>query len=739
MQRIGFLVEGLVQGVGFRPFIYGLAKKYKFSGFVRNTPQGAYMELEGKIVDLEKFISDFHLKLPPLARIDCFEKLLLTLKYDDEFVIVKSAQEGIKHSAVLPDMAVCKDCLDELRDPANKRYLFPFTNCTNCGPRYSIVKKLPYDRPNTSMSDFVLCKQCQNEYEDPDNRRYHAQPICCPDCGPKLSLCSMSDGKVLAVKQEALSKLAEKIKKGAIVAVKGMGGFHLICDALNAKTVSNLRERKRRPTKPFAIMCKDIKMAKKYANMSNFEQNMLEDITKPIVLILKKPNTSLVKEIAPNTNRVGIFLPYTPLHISLFELLGTPIVATSANRSGEPIIYNGNILQKSLKNVADWYLDFDRDIINASDDSVLQLIDDKPLYLRLSRGITPFTFPVQNAPRKTILAVGADQKNALALLHEGKIIQSPYIGDMHTLEGFEFFTRTLRTLEDFYDVKPELILSDMHPGYATSRWAKSQNLPVEVVQHHHAHICGTMLEHGLKGPVLGVAWDGTGYGVDGTIWGGEFLACTGGEFERVAHFESFKLLGGEASIRQIWRIAYSMLRDVLFEKVDDLPIFKAYQADLSLMAQAHKREINSPYCSSVGRIFDAVAFIATRLGDVNYDGESGLAIESLYIEGFNDSYNFSFKDGKICYKESLLQMLNDDPKVLCAKFINGLVESIIFQAKSHDMPLVVSGGVFQNKTLLKRLSRKAIEHSIPLYFPQQIPPNDGGIAFGQLGKYILSQ
>jgi hydrogenase maturation protein HypF len=737
MLRVGVWVEGLVQGVGFRPFVYTLAHGYDLCGFVRNTPEGVYMEIEGTEEGINAFMDDFHAKLPPLARVDIFKTIRLNPKDDENFIIEHSDYSGAKHSAILPDMAVCEDCLKEMQDPQNRRYKYPFTNCTNCGPRYSIIRTVPYDRPNTSMDIFKMCPQCQAEYDNPHDRRYHAQPISCPNCGPRLTLFRVRDGRVLAKDDEAIKHLAGEIKNGAIVAMKGMGGFHLVCDALNAKTVQMLRVRKKRPTKPFAVLCKDLEMANGFGQMSESEANMLNSITKPIVLVSKKPNTTMPDSIAPHTDRLGLFLPYTPLHVRLFDYLDNPIVATSANLSGEPIIHKAEMLRNKLSHVVDFVLDYNREIINASDDSVLQLIGEKTLYLRLSRGVSPLTFPTQFKNHETILAVGAEQKNALAILHEGKIIQSPYIGDMHTLEGFEFFTRTLEGLKEFYNISPKAIMCDMHPRYATTQWAKKQNLPINPVQHHHAHICATMLEHGLKGPVLGVAWDGTGYGIDGTIWGGEFLRCEGGEFERVATFEPFKLIGGEVAIRETWRVAYSMLRDVLGKKVDDLPQFAPYAKALPLVSKAYENRINSPFCSSVGRLFDGVAFLATGLGEVSYDGESGLLIEGLYNATYKESYAFDIQDGEVKYKEALVSMLGDKPEFIIAKFINSLIVCIINEAKNQGLPLVVGGGVFQNKTLLKSLYIKAKKASIPLYFPQKIPPNDGGIAFGQLARHIL--
>ncbi|MBE0494833.1 MAG: carbamoyltransferase HypF [Campylobacterales bacterium] len=739
MKRVCFLVEGLVQGVGFRPFVYTLALSHGLTGFVLNSPEGVRIEVEGDEARLDAFEHALKTSLPPLARIDRLHKSSKPQEHSSSFEIRQSLHAGAKHSAVLPDMALCAACEQEMNDPSNRRYGYAFTNCTNCGPRYSIVRTVPYDRPNTSMEPFAMCALCQAEYDNPLDRRYHAQPISCPACGPTLSLHRMRDGVELVRGDAAIEALAQHVRAGEIVAMKGMGGFHLMCDGENAQAVATLRERKQRPTKPFALMCKDIETIHAHALLSEAEAMMVCSIQKPIVLVKKRSTSTLPEAIAPHTDRLGLFLPYTPLHVRLFSFLKGCIVATSANRSGEPIVENAALLREKLAGVVDVYLDYDREIVNASDDSVVQLVGEKPVLLRASRGLTPQTFPTTSQCKQTILAVGAEQKNAIALFHEGKIIQSPYIGDIHTLETFGFFEKTLETLERFYGVKFDAIVCDKHPHYATSRWAKAQGVPVHTVQHHHAHIRAVMFEHGLEGPVLGVAWDGTGYGDDGTIWGGEFLRCEGKTYERVAHFKPFKLLGGEASIKEIWRILYSIFLDIpkerwglhgekLFEKVP--------KNQQEMFEKIHQKGLNSPYCSSVGRLFDAVAVLAFGLKKVSYDGESGLLIERAVKAECLDAYTFTCKESLITYEEVFLAMLKDNNALISTKFINGLVNCIIDIAQKEGLPLVVGGGVFQNKTLLERLIIASKKENIPLYFPQKITPNDGGIAIGQLMQFI---
>ncbi|WP_369407656.1 carbamoyltransferase HypF [Sulfurospirillum tamanense] len=732
-------MEGLVQGVGFRPFVYTLALSHALSGFVLNSPEGVSIEVEGDEAKIDAFEQDLKTSLPPLARIDLLQKTLKPLENSTVFEIRQSLHTGAKHSAVLPDMALCEDCAQEMADPSNHRYGYAFTNCTNCGPRYSIIRTVPYDRPNTSMEPFIMCALCQAEYDNPLDRRYHAQPISCPHCGPTLSLHRMSDGATLVEGDEAIEALAQYLCAGNIVAMKGMGGFHLMCDGENAQAVALLRARKQRPTKPFALMCKDIKTIHSHALLSEHEETMVCSIQKPIVLVKKRATSTLPEIIAPHTDRLGLFLPYTPLHVKLFSFLNGCIVATSANRSGEPIVESAELLREKLAGVVDVYLDYNREIVNASDDSVVQLVGDRPVLLRASRGLTPQTFQTKSQCKQTILAVGAEQKNAIALFYEGKIIQSPYIGDMHTLETFGFFEKTLGTLERFYGVKCDAIVCDKHPYYATSQWAKVQGVPVHTVQHHHAHIRAVMFEHGLEGPVLGVAWDGTGYGDDGTIWGGEFLRCEGKAYARVAHFKPFKLLGGDASTKDIWRILFTIFCDIPEEKWH-LHVKRLFgnvpKNKQAVLKKLHQKGLNSPYCSSVGRLFDAVAALAFGLEKVSYDGESGLLVERAVKPEYLEAYPFTCKEGVIDYEEVFLAMLEDDKEQICTKFINGLVCCIIDVAKKEKLPLVIGGGVFQNKTLLERLIIATKKENIPLYFPQKITPNDGAIAIGQLMQHI---
>ncbi|WP_051505381.1 carbamoyltransferase HypF [Sulfurospirillum arcachonense] len=727
IKHFNFAVEGIVQGVGFRPFIYTLALQYNLNGYVLNDSSGVKISVEGEVEHINSFEKDLYVQLPPLARIDQLRKKELPLENFKQFIISKSSEQKLKYSLVSPDFAMCDDCLNELKDKNNRRYNYFFTNCTNCGPRYSIIKTVPYDRPNTSMSSFSMCEECKKEYENPLDRRYHAQPISCIKCGPTLSLKDMT-GKIIATNVDAIDKLAIFIKEGFIVAMKGMGGFHLICDATKEKTLLSLREKKNRPSKPFALMMNSFEMIELYCHINQSEKTRVTSNDRPIVLLKRKENT-LSPLIAPFIDRLGVFLAYTPLHVMLLEKLNFPIVATSANKSGEPIITNEDDLKMKLDGVIDYYLDYNRDIVNASDDSVLQVIDGKDLIMRASRGLTPISFRVNSKEKRKILAVGAHQKNAIAFYMNNQVILSPYIGDLDNIATIDSFKKTLETFKKFYNFEPDLIVGDKHPLYESTKWAKSQNIPFIQIQHHYAHILACMFEHNIDQKVLGIAWDGTGYGDDGTIWGGEFFICDRNSYKRVAYFEPFLLLGGDASIKDIKRIALSMILDCEENTIYQEFLTNFKNSELNLLKQIHKKELNSPKCSAVGRLFDMVAVICGVCDKVSYDGESGLILEGLYDETIRESYDFYLNDGVIKYKHTIKEMINDKNAILIAsKFMNALVNILCNIIEKYDFQALLSGGVFQNKTLLEQILKKKNN----IIFQSKLPINDGSIAIGQL-------
>ncbi|MDR0407590.1 MAG: carbamoyltransferase HypF, partial [Campylobacteraceae bacterium] len=498
-------IEGRVQGVGFRPFVFTLAQKYNLRGFVYNRSSGVYAEVEGDKDMIKEFELELENHTPPLANIDKITISNVSLKNFTDFKILKSKILYSKNTLISPDMSLCSECERELKDKSNRRFGYPLINCTNCGPRYSIIHTIPYDRINTSMDRFKMCPECEAEYNNPSDRRYHAEPISCSKCGPVVKFHNL-DG--FSTEDNPLKRLSLAIDDGKIVALKGMGGFHIICDASNERTVLSLRERKRRKTKPFAVLFDSLEMIKDYCDTTKEEEEALLSQVRPIVLVKKQQQCALPEIIAPNTNRLGVFLPYTPLHVLLLNILKKPIIATSANISGEPIITNRHELERKLKGVIDAYVDFDRDIVNFSDDSVLQLIGGDTIFLRLSRGIAPKSFKTSYKCKEKILALGAHQKSAIAIFNGANIMISPYIGDLESVESIGAFERSIDTFKKFYDFTPSLLVCDKHPNYASTLWAKKQNIPTIFVQHHYAHILAVMFERGINEEVLGIAWDG---------------------------------------------------------------------------------------------------------------------------------------------------------------------------------------------------------------------------------------
>lgn len=733
-ERFSYDIEGIVQGVGFRPFIYTLAIRYHLCGFVLNNALGVHIEIEGESFALASFEKSLFDELPPLARIDTWHKKSITCKNDTTFEIVHSVASDNKSSLVLPDMSLCDDCLNELRDPKNRRYNYFFINCTNCGPRYSIIKTVPYDRPFTSMQPFEMCDACKNEYTNPLNRRYHAQPISCSKCGPTLFLRNLHND-LLFTNNEAIVHLAELILKGHIVALKGMGGFHLICDATNDAAVKSLRQRKHRPSKPFAVMFKDKWAIENECEMTQNEEMGVTSLLRPIVLLKRKKQHSKISPlVAPKTDRLGVFLPYTPLHVMLFDHLSIPIVATSANRSGEPIISDADELTRKLGDVIEYYLDYNRDIVHSSDDSVMQFIGEETLIMRSSRGLAPQSFRVDFNDERTILAIGAHQKNAIAIYLNHQMIISPYIGDLDNVATCKLFEKMIDDFTHFYNLKIDVIVGDMHPHYASTQWAKRQALPFHQVQHHYAHILSAMCEHKLDEKVLGIAWDGTGYGEDGTIWGGEFFVCDREGYERVASFEPFLLLGGDASIKDTKRILASLLWQSMGDEADSFLLTLFSEKTLHSLKQIYVKKVNAPWCSSVGRIFDAVAVLCGMHDEVSYDGESGLWLESLYDSTISEAYDIKFDDKTMQYLHIFPEMLQDrEPHVIATKFMNAMANIISDIAREYPLKIVLSGGVFQNRTLMEKILSQATQK---LYFPQQIAINDGGICVGQIYKLL---
>lgn len=733
MKSIKIQVKGIVQGVGFRPFVYNLALQNNLNGWVNNDDRGVNIALEGEEASISEFVNTLEEFPPPLAKIDSIDIEDLELQNYTSFEIIQSATTSNKSTIISPDIAVCDDCIDDIKDKDNFRFEYALTNCTNCGPRYSIINTVPYDRSNTSMHKFKMCNDCKDEYENPLNRRYHAQPVSCAKCGPKIALYDNQNNE-LEKDYEAIKKLASKIKEGHIVALKGMGGFHIVCDARNDSAVQKLRERKNRPTKPFAVMFKNIDQIKENATLTSKEEEVILSKEKPITLV--QSNSKLSAYIAPNIDRIGCFIAYTPLHILLFNNLENPIVATSANLSGEPIIrFKDEIIQK-LGNVVDFVLDFDRDIINACDDSVVQIVNDDLQVLRNARGYSPTSLKLKNRSDKKILALGANQKSTISLVFDDNLILSPHIGDLDSITSVEYFDRTIETFKRFYDFEPDLIVCDKHPNYESTKWAKSQDIEVVQIQHHYAHMLSSMAEYNLDEKVLAFCFDGTGYGDDGNIWGGEVFIGDKKEYERINHFKYFKLLGGEKAVKEPKRVALSLLFDTFtLEEIlslDSEVVDEFSHGEIKLMYTIWEKGLNAPLTSSVGRLFDAIASFAAIAHTQSYEGETGLQIEMAYDKTIKEFYSFDIEDKNICLEKAIKEIIEDkEPTIIASKFINLLVEIIVeISNKYENLPIILTGGVFQNKILLELILKKL--ESRRVYTSKKIPLNDGGISIGQI-------
>ncbi len=732
-------IYGVVQGVGFRPFVYNLASEIGLKGKVSNGSSGVEIHINATTDELKEFLDKINKNKPLLSQIDNISCIKIENQIFNSFTIEKSDDSGEKTVKIPPDLYVCKDCQAELFDPSNRRFNYPFITCTQCGVRYSIITNLPYDREFTSMSSFKMCKACEEEYNDPTNRRYHAQPIGCFDCGPKLSWFEngiwQKNEKDYSV---FIDKVVDTIKKGKIVAIKGVGGYHLVCDATNDNAIKILRDRKNRPSKPFAIMTNDIDMAKNLAEISTNEELLLNSPQRPIVLFKALPDISkkISSLVAPNINTIGIFMPYTPLHLLIMNKLNRPLIATSANISDEPLCTNLESLKK-LENVYDAILDHDREIVNGCDDSVLMVVKDKTVMLRRARGYAPISIKLSNSMKKNILAFGANQKNTIAIGFGDDVILSPHIGDLGNIESVNYLASNVKTLTKLYDFKPDIVLHDFHPQYESTKFAKENYNNTQGVWHHHAHILSVVIEHKLKLPVLGVAFDGTGYGEDGTLWGGEFLVCNKNGFDRILSLEPFLLLGGEKAIKEPRRVALSLLFDIYGKEAINLnnDVISAFEKnELENFYTMYEKKINSPKTSSVGRLFDAVASMLNVSQFITFEGESGMKLEELFDKSIREYYEFDMVDKKIKIDKIIKSILKEkDKKVAVSKFFRTIVEIInIAQQDYNNMPLVVSGGVFQNRVLLSLL----IEKFPNIYFAQTIPPNDGGIALGQIASVV---
>jgi hydrogenase maturation protein HypF len=736
--RLRLDIGGAVQGVGFRPFVYRLAHRFRLGGWVENTASGVRLEAEGDGPALTAFRHAVEHELPVNAAITAIVQEWIAPLGETTFVIRSSATEGAHLAQILPDLATCDDCLRELFDPADRRHRYPFINCTHCGPRYSIVEAVPYDRARTSMRHFPMCPACRREYDDPLDRRFHAEPNACPVCGPHIEVWNEA-GDVLARADEALQHAADAVRQGRILAVKGVGGFHLLADARNDAAVRTLRARKARPDKPFAVMFSSFAGLADACAVNDEEKKLLLGSARPIVLVRRKAD-GVAPSVAPGNPWLGAFLPYAPLHHLLLQDLGFPVVATSGNLADEPICTEEQEALVRLGDIADLFLVHDRPIVRAIDDSVMRVVGGRPLMLRRARGFAPAPIAVKSvAPG--VLALGGHMKTTVAITLEGSVLVSQHLGDLETAPARIAHEGAVADMKALRGMEPRLVARDLHPDYATSRM-----MPDAVgVQHHLAHVVSCMAEHGLDPPVLGVAWDGTGYGEDGTIWGGEFLTVTREGWRRVAHLRTFPLPGGERAAREPCRSALGLLYEAFGADAlaqDDLPPLAEFSAhDRDVLRTQLEQGVNAPRTSSMGRLFDAVAALCGLRQRVSYEGQAAAEFEWA-ADGASqvEPYDFPIRDGDpliVDWQPMLERLLHDrragaSPAAISAAFHDGLAKAVAAVAQRIGEPRVVlSGGCFQNARLAEAVSAALAAAGFEPVFHGRVPPNDGGIALGQ--------
>jgi len=755
-------VTGIVQGVGFRPFIYNLAQRYHLTGWVKNTSAGVEIEVYGEDEDLKTFSAAIKDQAPPLARI---EKIKLTKRPPrrghsgsgyGKFEILHSESIPSAFQPISPDVALCPDCLREMLDPKDRRYRYPFINCTNCGPRFTIIQDIPYDRPQTTMSSFEMCPECAAEYKDPTNRRFHGQPVACPACGPKVWLeqyrPTEKGGTALHMQigDDAVRRARQLLAEGKILAIKGLGGFHLACNAKNPQAVAELRRRKLRVDKPFAVMMPDYETVKRHCHVHDAERVLLESSAHPIVLLRRRSISMVAQEIAPGQRTMGVMLPYTPLHFLLMEKeKGYPeaLVMTSGNISDEPICTDNIEARERLADLADAFLLHDRDIHIRTDDSVVRVFNKKTYPIRRSRGYSPFPvrLPWEVTP---LVATGAELKNTFCITNGNYAFLSHHIGDMENYETLKSFEQGVEHFEQLFRVKPEAIAYDLHPDYMATRYAleraEREKLLTIGVQHHHAHIAALMAERGLDGlhPVIGVAFDGTGYGEDGTIWGGEFLIADYAGYQRPAYLRPFLLPGGDAATRRPSRTALGLLYSLGLDWNEALPTHQDLCADeRTLLRSQLEHKLNSPLTSSMGRLFDAAAALAGVRQQVNYEAQAAIEFEALIDPEERGIYPFEYHAGQINPRPAFEALIADvlsgvSVNRISGKFHNGLARTVCEVCRKlsdqYDLSeVVLSGGVWQNMVLLNKTVQLLEKNGFMVHFHQQVPANDGGLALGQ--------
>jgi hydrogenase maturation protein HypF len=750
------VVRGVVQGVGFRPFVYRVAHEEGLAGFIGNDTDGVTIEVEGPAGKVEAFLARLRAEIPPLARIDSITVDELAPTDEIGFRIVASEVLGRVSTGIPADAATCADCLRELLDPADRRYRYPFLNCTNCGPRYTITRRIPYDRPQTSMARFKMCAACQAEYDDPGDRRFHAQPNACWNCGPRVwVLQTAGPEEICDVK--AVQACVDRLMAGEIMAIKGIGGFHLSVDATNEAAVMRLRERKHRYGKPLAVMVRDVEAAREVCNLTAAEEALLQTTARPIVLARKRNGGGIVEAVAQGIPWLGVFLPYAPLQHLLFASGHVrALVMTSANLSEEPIAIDNDEALARLSGIADAFLMHDREILQRCDDSVAALVDGVPQLIRRARGFVPLgiELPLDAPP---MLAVGGHLKNVLALARGRFVYQSQHLGDLENLKGLEFFKESLDHLMQTFEIEPQTVVHDLHPGYLSTNWAKEwareRGLELIGVQHHHAHVAGCMAEHGSTGAAIGISLDGTGYGTDGRIWGGEVLICRLESFERFAHLEYVPMPGGDAAVREPWRMALGALRTagIDFGSRDAMEMLGAEEKEVRVLMQMMERGINSPLTSSCGRLFDSVAAVMLRRRHVDYEAQATIELEGIAVDEPDDEPGYEMKldcgdwtarvptviSAGALWRDLLNDLQNGVRTArISGRFHAGVASgfvkaAVLARAASGLEQVALSGGCMHNRRLARLLRAKLVAEGFEVFQHTQVSPGDGGLSYGQ--------
>ncbi len=738
-------VHGIVQGVGFRPFVFQTAERLGLTGEVANTSAGVAIHVEGAAASIDAFCRTLVESPPPLAHITELSVEPASTAHHPAFSIVQSRPGSARSALISPDVAVCRDCLAELFDPADRRYRYPFINCTNCGPRYTIIEDIPYDRPKTAMREFAMCPQCRAEYDDPADRRFHAQPNACPVCGPSVALFEADRTRIAA--DDPIAEAGRRLSAGRIVAVKGLGGFHLAADAKNEDAILRLRARKHREEKPLALMVKDVPVAERLCRITAEERALLASSRRPIVLLEKNEPSDIAAAVAPNNRYFGVMLPYTPLHYLLLEQGPDVLVMTSGNLSEEPIAIGNEEAFVRLADIADDFLVHDRKIVLRSDDSIVRHISAASRFVRRSRGYVPVPVFLKEAI-PPVLAVGAELKNTVCLTKGGNAFVSQHVGDLENAETLSFFEQTIGHLKRILEIDPELIAYDLHPDYLSTQWAEAQSGPAKIgVQHHHAHIAACLAEHRIEGPVIGLSFDGTGYGPDRTVWGGEVLIADAAGYRRAARLDPVPMPGSAAAIREPWRMAVSYLHHA-YGKADFNPalpvLIRAGKEKVRIATELIEKGLNAPKTSSLGRLFDGVAAICGLRGRAAFEGQAAMELEMQSDADTTEAYAFQWRDRPVrtvCV-DSLIRQIVDDllrqvpVATIGGKFHNTLVR--LFAELCRELReetglsrVALSGGVFQNAILLSKMSAALTRQGFTVLSHRIVPTNDGGICLGQ--------